>query len=67
MVRNRNPKSKFFHIFGDNLKIRPVRTIKISGRTTPHGDLSCDTLFAKICSAVSSEISGQNSGEEREK
>ena len=33
---------------------------------TPHGDISYDTLFAKIRPVVSEEISGQNSGEERE-
>ena len=53
MVLNRNPKGNFFHIFGNNLKIRPVRPIKISDGTTPHGDLSYDTLFAKIRPAVS--------------
>ena len=36
-----------FHIFGNNLKIGPVRAIKIRDGTTPHGDLSYDTLFAK--------------------
>ena len=31
MVRNRNAKGKFFsfHIFGNNLKVRPVRAIKL--------------------------------------
>ena len=67
MLLNRNPKGKFFHIFANNLKIRPVRQIKIRDGTTPHGDLSYDTLFAKIHPAVLSEISRQNSGEERER
>ena len=39
MVRNRNPKGKFFHIFGNNLKIRPIRQIKKTNGTTPGGDL----------------------------
>ena len=38
----------FFHIFGNNLKIRPVRAIKISDGTTPHGDLSYD-IWHLIC------------------
>ena len=42
-------------------------TIKIRDGTTPHRDLSYDTLFTKIYPAVSEEISGQNSGEERER
>ena len=67
MVLNRNPKGNFFHIFGNNLKIRPLRPIKISDGTTPHGDLSYDTLFANIRPVVSEEICGQNSGEERER
>ena len=54
-------RAHFFHIFGNKLKIRPVRPIKISDGTTPHGDLSYDTLFTKIRPAVSEEISGQNS------
>ena len=66
-VLNRNPKGNFFHIFGNNLKIRPVRPIKISDGTSPHGDLSYDTLFGKIRPAVLEEISGQNSQEERER
>ena len=60
-------RANFFHIFGNNLKIRAVRPIKISDGTTPHGDLSYDTLFAKIRPAVLEEISGQNSQEERER
>ena len=35
MVRNRNPKANFFHIFGNNWKIRPVKAIKIRDGTTP--------------------------------
>ena len=67
MLLNRNPRANFFHIFGNNLKIRPVRAIKIRGGTTLHGDLSYDTLFAKIRPVVSEEISGQNFREKRER
>ena len=66
MVLNRNPKGKFFHIFGNNLQIRPDKGIKIRDGTTPHGNLSYDTFFAKIRPVVAEEISGQNSREERE-
>ena len=57
-------RAKFFDIFGNNLKIRPVRPIKISDGTTPHGDLSYDTLFAKISPAVSED---KTWGEKNEK
>ena len=45
--------------FAHNIKIRVIRPIKITDWTTPHGDLSFDTLFAKICQAVSEKIFGQ--------
>ena len=62
-------RANFVHIFGNDLKIRPVRPIKITDGTTqsPHGDLSYNTLFAKIRPAVLEQISGQNSREERKK
>ena len=41
--------------------------MEITDGTTPHEDLSYDTLFAKIRPAVLEEISGQNSEEERER
>ena len=48
MVRNRNPKGKFFDILGNKLKIRPIRQIKIANGTTRGGDLSYESLFMKI-------------------
>ena len=52
MVRNRNPKGKFFDIFGNYLKIRPIREIKKTNGTTPGGDLSYEPLFIKIHAVV---------------
>ena len=66
MVCNKNPEAKFCSHFGNNIKIRPVRPMEIKDGTTPRGDLSYDTFFAKIRPALS-EISGQNSKEERER
>ena len=54
-------QSMFYKIY----ELLTIRPIKFTDGTTPHGDLSYDTLFATICPVVS-EISGQHSGEERE-
>ena len=52
MVLNRNQRAKFGDIFAKYLKIRLIRPTEITDCSTPHGDLSFDTLFVKIHRAV---------------
>ena len=48
MVVNGIQRVKCGQIFDNNLKISPIRAIEISDGTTPDGELSFHTLFAKI-------------------
>ena len=43
--KNRNPKEKFIHIFGNNLQIRPIWAIKITNGTTLSGELSYEPYY----------------------
>ena len=60
MILNRIQRANVVSNCGNNLQIRPIRPKKLTDGTTPHGDLSLDTLFAEIRQVVSEKIWGLN-------